>query len=264
MGVPEDWPLDPALARRQQPNALTERWTLYFGKVIAVHPDRGTVDVALDGAGPGGGFYLDCAVGMPYAGSQTGLSYLPTVTLTTPIPGPDGTWDLATASGDRDVYCVVGHLRGLARQPVVLQWFVLPEGSQMLFETPGIRVDRHESGVYRVTLPTAGQHDEIHWPDGTYLLVGANTTPHPMTTENPAWNPPTASAGSWTLHHASGASVQIAPDGTITVNAASGQDLVLNGGTAAVARVGDAVQVSVSGTVYSGTITSGSATVKAG
>lgn len=39
--------------------------------------------------------------------------------------------------------------------------------------------------------------------------------------------------------------------------------IILNGGTEGVARVGDTVSVTISGTTYTGTITSGSTTVKA-
>lgn len=49
--------------------------------------------------------------------------------------------------------------------------------------------------------------------------------------------------------------------GALTINAAS---VALAGGGAAVARIGDTVQVNVAGTLYNGTITSGSSKVSSG
>lgn len=245
-------------AREQQrSNPYMAQGTLYLAKVVAVHPDRGTVDVALDGAGPGGGGYQECKVSVPYGGTQTGDSYLPTVTPARPVQQKNGLWDLAIASKERDVWCLVGHISGRARKPMVIAWLQPPEG-QMLFQTQGIRVQRHESGVYRVTLPNG--HDELRWPDGTFLTVGPDTASHDMTQENSEWSIPLASAANVVLQHSSGAKLVITPAGDIEVYPASGQNLVLGGsGGANVARVGDPVQVNT--TTGIGTITSGSANV---
>jgi len=84
-----------------------------------------------------------------------------------------------------------------------------------------------------------------------------------LTTENAAWAPPTMSTpASVTYQHASGAHVTIDPQGNIAVSAAPDATLTFNGGTAGVARVGDAVQVDLS--TGTGTITSGSTTVLSG
>jgi hypothetical protein len=57
-----------------------------------------------------------------------------------------------------------------------------------------------------------------------------------------------------TIKNPAGANIILDPQGNI----------LLNGGTAGIARVGDSVQVNVNGTIYTGTITSGSNTVKSG
>lgn len=53
------------------------------------------------------------------------------------------------------------------------------------------------------------------------------------------------------------------PAGTNIILDSQG-NILLNGGTAGVARIGDSVQVNINGTIYTGTITSGSSTVKSG
>ena len=70
--------------------------------------------------------------------------------------------------------------------------------------------------------------------------------------------------GESAIIHTSGTVVHIRNDGSVVIKPGSG-GLILLGGTAAtegVARIGDAVQVSVNGSAYSGTITAGSSLVK--
>ncbi len=243
---------------------------LAWGKVVARHPDDGTMDIALSQ----GSTLTHVPVTGPWLSTSAGQVYQPHHDLTAPLPTAQGVWDLPIGSGKTDLWALVGFVQSNGQMhtpnaPIILGFLPTSDG-QMVFQTPGIAVWRHESGVYRVTLPAVGQHDEIHWPDGSYLVVGTDTTPHAMTQENAAWAPPTtATPAQVTYHHASGASLTIDSAGAITVNAASGQSLIFNGGTAGVARVGDTV--SVSGTdsagdsfTATGTITSGSATVKSG
>ncbi len=91
-----------------------------------------------------------------------------------------------------------------------------PAQSEMRFTSPGIRVDRHESGQYRVTL--ASGHDEQMWPDGTYFVIG-DTTPHDMQQESPTWNPPTQpSPAPVVFHHSSGFEITVQPNGDTTIN----------------------------------------------
>lgn len=60
--------------------------------------------------------------------------------------------------------------------------------------------------------------------------------------------------GNTVIQNPAGTNVTLDPQGNI----------LLNGGTAGVARVGDTVQVNVNGTIYTGIITSGSTKVKSG
>lgn len=243
---------------------------LQWGKVVARHPDTGTMDVALSQ----GSTLRDVPVSGPWLSNTAGQVYQPHHDLTAPLPSTGGVWDVPIASGKTDLWAIVGFVQSSGQQttpngPIILGFLPDPDG-QMVFTTPGLAVWRHESGVYHVTSPTVGQHDEWHWPDGSVLVVGTDTSPLAMIGENTAWDPPTMSTpASVTFTHASGASFTIDPTGNIAVQAASGKTLTFNGGTEGVARLGDTV--SVSGTdsagdsfTATGTITSGSTTVLSG
>jgi len=236
---------------------------LQWGKVVARHPADGTMDVALSA----GSTLRRVRVAGPWLSTTAGQTYQPYHDLTAPLPSPEGVWDVPLASGGTDLWAIVGFLQAGGQQTTpnapVIVGFLPDNTSQLNLQTPGIAVWRHESGVYHVTLPTVGQHDEWHWPDGSALVIGTDTEPVDLTTENAAWAPPTMSTpASVTYQHASGAHVTIDPQGNIAVSAAPGATLTFNGGTAGVARVGDAVQVDLS--TGTGTITSGSTTVLSG
>lgn len=184
---------------------------LSWGKVVARHAEDNTFDVALQN----GSTFTHVQSCSPYLGSEVGLSYLPTHGLTNPVQTANGTWDIPTPSTKGDLYCVVAFLENSARQPKILGFFN-PAQSEMTLSTLGAKLDRHESGVYHITLPTG--HDEVHYPDGSYFVVG-DTTSHDMTSENSAWNPPTQSSPMpIVFHHASGLSFEVQSNGDMTIN----------------------------------------------
>lgn len=222
--------------------------TLFLAKVVSVHPETGTVDVALD-ASHQGGFYTDVPVVSWSYGTQTGETYLPNVDLTAPIPSSEGTYDQPIGSGGEDVWAVCGHLAGRANRAVCLG-FMSPIQAQIHTKTPGMAVNLHESGVYQVI--TADGNLNIGLPDGSSIIIGIATELHDMQSENPSWSPKTTSTPY---------NITIKVKGNVNLTASS---IVLNNGTEGVARVGDAVLVEVGGTNYTGTITSGSSTVFSG
>lgn len=73
--------------------------------------------------------------------------------------------------------------------------------------------------------------------------------------------PPLSTVDDVCFVHKSGSKLYFHDSGEIDVQAAG--TLALNGGSAGVARIGDTVQVNVAGTNYTGTIQSGSSSVKA-
>jgi len=199
--------------------------TLSLGRVQRRNPKNHTIDVVMATGGLIKGVKVLGNFGAS-AGSQYILPQTASVTASSnayeegaayPVPGTD------------DLYAIIGFLGNQTQQPICLG-FLPPLQSQMFLSTEGARLDLHESGVYRVTLPD--WHDEMHWPDGTYLIVGSDTTPHDMTTENPGWKPNTEVTGSVTLHHASGAEIQIDPVGQVSVSSAAGEKTLIDGSPA--------------------------------
>lgn len=232
---------------RKQPGAQ-----LLWGKVAARHPAQGTVDVVLDH-----GTILPGVPVLPQlVGTLTGASYLPHVDPVQPQTTPQGPYGLPTPNPDptaNEWYVVVAWLEGSGRQPVVIG--CLPPTTPApawLPQQPGWAVRRHESGQWEAIDPTGNL--TLGWPDGSTLTVTSGEGPAvPATDINPAWPSASGSAVQVHLRLAGGATIDIV-----------GDHITLNGGTAGVARVGDPVQVTVSGTVYTGTITGGSDTVTAG
>jgi len=201
-----------------------------WGKVVARHSD-GTVDVAMQN----GATYQRVPVESPALSSKNGQVYLPTHDLTQPIVDAHGVWDtpIAANKDKGDIFAHVAFLEGSTRQPIITGFF-LPAQNEMSFQTPGIKVDRHESGIYHITLPSG--HDEWHFPDGSYLVVG-DTTTYDMTTENPNWNPPTQStAVPIVLNHSSGTTIKILPSGEVEINSVAG--ITLSASAIASATVG--------------------------
>jgi len=85
------------------------------------------------------------------------------------------------------------------------------------------RLDQHESGAYSL-VDDAGNLD-VSFPDGTYVRVGTGSTPADRfhherqgdVRRSVPFSPPTGAPATVHLHHSSGSSVQIDPDGTVTV-----------------------------------------------
>lgn len=94
------------------------------------------------------------------------------------------------------------------------------------------------------------------WPFGLRSLppagvdavaVHANASPSAgimVGAESPEYGPSDLADGEACLYNlTTGTEIRLKADGSITINAASGKDVIVNGGTAKVARVGDSVTV---------------------
>lgn len=222
---------------------------LYSGKVIDIHPERTTVDVKLFS----GDTLRDVRVLFTSAATQTGWRYLSFIKNVKPTQTAFGKDDVATLGHTQDMIAIIGYLDGDADTPRVMG-FDFPLDSQMNLDEEGLYTFRHESGIYEVI--TKEGHHEMHYPDGSYVIYGPDTTPKDMTSiqgDGQSWKPPTTSTPmSLTVSLADG----------VTISASNGV-LTINGGTESVARVNDTISVDVGGTTYTGKITGGSSTFKA-
>ncbi len=251
--------VDPALINRrvmeEGGNPLASQPEIFLAKVVALHPDTGRVDVALDGTPYQGGFYRNVPVMSWSYATQTGQSYLPgNIKLAAPTPSASGAYDQPVPSGEQDVWAVIAHLNARSQRPVCLG-FLSPLSAQVHTKDPGYDVKLHESGVSWITTPD-GQV-QINLPDGSNLVIGTGTTPLDMTTQNPAWNPKTtATAYNVTLNLKGNVNLTIT--GSATINAAEVYLGAATGSGAAVARVGDSVNLTT------GVIETGSAKVFSG
>lgn len=253
---------DPALQRRAQVenrNPYGNQQQVFLAKVVAVHSDTGKIDVALDGTPYQGGIVQNVPVTSWSYGTQTGQAYLPSnIKLAASLPSSQGVYDQPVPSGEQDVWAVIAHLGGRAQRPVCIG-FMSPHDSQVHTENAGWQVSLHESGVWTAISPAGDV--QTGYPDGSYLLMSAGTTPVNMGQQNANWNPKTTSTP-YNVTMSIKGNVSLTITGSVTVNAAEVYLGTTAGSGEPLARKGD--PVSVDPTTGVGTITGGSSKVFSG
>jgi phage baseplate assembly protein gpV len=183
---------------------------LSLAKVVGVHRESGTVDLVMlhnDMPVPG----VKVMVGT--ASGNTGFTDIP-------VPDVNNADDPYKSSntGGRDMVAVVAEFFG---KPIVLG-FLFPTIAQCLFPDANRMIYRHASDVY-LTIDDAGNTELAH-PSGAYLRIGKSGAHEDLTGKdyNGKWKIARNTAQDVHFHIAMGggaASLDIAPDGTIVVNA---------------------------------------------
>lgn len=131
-----------------------------YGQVVAVHPERRTVDLV---------------------DQESGWRLTEVRTLSANVSSDAGSWDLpeghppsneAAAGGLTSAtrQIVAAYIMGQSNRPVVIG-FVQPDGGQMVFNEQNRQVHRHASGAYTTIAPD-GSIEMFH-PGGGYLRIGA-------------------------------------------------------------------------------------------
>lgn len=132
--------------------------SLRMAKVVAVHPQRRTVDlVFLDNAQR----VANVQVMTPDASTDSGSWSVPDV----PRPRAEGTADTLDPTG-RNLIAVCAFM---GRRPIV-QGFLHPARAQVAFKEQNRQVHRHPSGAYTTIAPD-GSIEVVH-PSGAYLRIG--------------------------------------------------------------------------------------------
>ena len=229
--------------------------SIRIARVTAVHPKAHAVDLII--ANDGTRYSMVQVMAM--AGTDWGRVDLPNVVR----PKADGDYMEGLGyTGAREMNAVVAFYQD---GPVVLG-FLLPQDCQMTFPDENRRVDRHASGVYS-TIDGAGNFELAH-PSGTFLRMATSPGHEDLTGQDfdGSWAVPEADPVHVHLEVAGsgGAKVTIdlAPDGTVTVNAA-GAVSVTAGGAATVTA--PSVTLDTPATHCTGTLTvDGLLTYKAG
>jgi phage baseplate assembly protein gpV len=182
---------------------------LSLAKVVGVHRESGTVDLIM--------MHNDRPVSAVKvmsgaASGNTGFTDIPVPDINAANPYQ------ASNTGGRDMVAVVAEFSGI---PVVLG-FLFPTIAQMLFPDANRMIYRHASDVY-LTIDDAGNTELAH-PSGAYLRIGKSGAHEDLTGKdyNGKWKIARNTAADVHFHIAMGggaASLDIAPDGTILVNA---------------------------------------------
>lgn len=176
-----------------------------FAQVVAVHPERRTVDIAF------------CDTGQP-------VGEVPV--LSGSISSDSGVWDIpdaakpasntqagGLANGARRQVAAVA--RGPGRVPLVVG-FLHPDDGQMAFSQANRSVQRHPSGAYATVAPD-GSIEAWH-PSGAYLRIGtgAHEDLAPLAAGAPWVVPPGAPPAQITLA-TSGFTLTVDPGGNTTL-----------------------------------------------
>lgn len=180
---------------------------LMLGVVVATYPAGQSVDVLLT---DDGSRLSNVQVLVPTGSSDTGEVDLPDIGL----PADDTRWDIKLAA-ERYVRAVVGFIRGA---PVVIG-FLLPQITQLTFDQKNRRIMRHASGAYS-TIDGQG-NTEFYHPSGAYVRIAASGAHEDLSGKDVdgKWKAGGGSPAHIHIEQAAGtAAVDIAPDGSITVN----------------------------------------------
>lgn len=195
-----------------------------IGFVVATYPEGNSIDVLLED-----GSRLSNVQIMVLSGSDsTGVVDLPDIGLGL----DDSRWNL-TSSPERYMRAIIAVYR---RQPVCLG-FLLPQVNQISFQEKNRRIMRHASDVY-TTVDKDGNTELFH-PSGTFLRIGTAAAHEDLagTDYDKTWaiEKNTDKQVHVQLTVANGgqvkASVNISPDGNITIEHAG--DLVIQTGGSA-------------------------------
>lgn len=194
------------------PGALNQA---YEGKVIAVHPEDSSVDVRLyDGQ-----ILRHVRVLFNSANTIAGFRYLSSIVNTQKQVNQNGVYDDGRLSHVSDTLATIIYVYGNSLNPRVIG-FSFPLDSQMHVEEEGLALFRHESGVY--SLIDQNGHHEIHYPDGSYIIMAPDSTPKSLSTGPQAQNWNVRNNGSpvnLTIHLSQGVTVSIS-GGNVSISGA--------------------------------------------
>ena len=133
---------------------------LRIGRVVATHPEDGSVDIVMtDDYSRLAGVQVMTSGGNGTSGAND--LYAPEER------SGDDKWDLSKVTNDNPIAAV--DFSGV--MPMVTG-FIRPQVGQMTFKEKNLRVNRHMSDVYS-TLNATGDF-EMHFPNGTFFRIGAS------------------------------------------------------------------------------------------
>lgn len=193
-----------------------------IGFVVATYPEGNSIDVLLED----GSRLSNVQVMVPTGSDSTGIVDLPDVGLGI----DDSRWEL-TSNPDRYMRAIIAVYR---RLPICLG-FLLPQENQISFQAKNRRIMRHASDVY--TSIDADGNTEISHPSGTFIRIATSPAHDDLagTDFDQKWaiEQNTAKQVHVQLTVANGgqvkASVNIAPNGNITIQHQGDLDIQTGG-----------------------------------
>ncbi len=137
----------PHLASAAAPGGGLLQTGFHMGRVVAVHDDSDTVDVALHQ----GGLLRNVVVLSQLAGRKAGHVQLP------PVTAGNGT---ATPTGENDTYAIIGYLQGKTLMPLVFG-YLSPRDHALINRPVGASVRRDVGGQVSIAYPD-GATEYVH------------------------------------------------------------------------------------------------------
>jgi len=197
-----------------------------LAKVVAIHPESNCVDVVVLRTGAP---LSAVRVLAEMATGQTGVADLH-------LPDAANGYD-SENTGKRDIVAAISYYREI---PFVVG-FLFPEVAECLFARPDFRVDRHASDVYH-TIDAAGNIELAH-PSGAFVRIAESPAHEDLTGKDydSIWKIARNTGRAVHIHveQAGGkASINIDPDGNITIQNI-GNTKLISGGDIALSAGGD-------------------------
>ena len=197
-----------------------------LAKVVAIHPESNCVDVVVLRTGAR---LAAVRVLSEMATGQTGVADLH-------LPDAANGYN-SENTGKRDIVAAISYYREI---PFVVG-FLFPEVAECLFARPDFRVDRHASDVYH-TIDAAGNIELAH-PSGAFVRIAESPAHEDLTGKDydSIWKIARNTGRAVHIHveQAGGkASINIDPDGNITIQNV-GNTKLISGGDIALSAGGD-------------------------
>ncbi|MDR3515185.1 MAG: hypothetical protein P4M00_05170 [Azospirillaceae bacterium] len=183
---------------------------LRIAQVVAVHPDRRTLDLVFT---DDGWHAAEVPVSSGMAHSDGGIWAVPSVK----APVSEGASGGLAAAGARSLLAVCGFIDHT--RPLVLG-FVSPQGSQMSFAEQDRAIYRHATGAYATIAPDGSI--EANHPGGAYLRIGSGAHQDLA---------PLAADGNWQIAAAPAPQITVVTAGFTLVIQPGGNTTLTSGGT---------------------------------
>lgn len=198
-----------------------------IARVTYINWAKHTINCMGDGRQKMSGPWVNVPVMSPNISQKEGIAWIPNILEeeTVQFEQLDDLYTFYEQSSNNEknnVYAVILFIGDDPHTPVCIG-FIVPNGSQMTFEEPGVKIERHTSNIY--TRTTKNGTYEHSFPDGTYIKLAQEDEPIELTSleysnadsEKIPWTIEADSPRYIYVKHSSGTSITIDAQGNVAI-----------------------------------------------